>query len=126
MFELKVINQFAAAHRLKMVEKKCENLHGHNWKVEVSIIGEKLNEGGVLLDFGEIKEHLGEIINTLDHSYLNEFDDLKGKEPSSENIAYYIANKLQNKIKNIDVKNDVRVFKVEVWESDNASASYII
>ena len=66
MYELKVITHFAAAHQLKMVAKKCENLHGHNWKIEVVLTGEKLNDAGVLLDFGEIKVHVSEIMQTLD------------------------------------------------------------
>jgi 6-pyruvoyltetrahydropterin/6-carboxytetrahydropterin synthase len=74
MFELKVITHFAAAHQLKMVAKKCENMqlkmvakkcenmHGHNWKIEVCVGGEKLNNAGVIIDFGEIKKHVAGFI----------------------------------------------------------------
>ena len=72
MFELKILTQFAAAHQLTMVSKQCENLHGHNWKVEVCVAGEKLNSAGVLIDFGELKAHVAEIIRELDHKFLNE------------------------------------------------------
>ena len=123
MFELKIITHFAAAHRLKMVADKCENLHGHNWKIDVYVGGETLNEAGVLLDFGEIKQHLSAIMERLDHKFLNEldyFDD--NNQPSSENIARYIANSLQPMIKDPEIK----VTRVTAWESENACATYIV
>jgi len=78
MFELKILTHFAAAHQLTMVAKQCENLHGHNWKVEVMVAGEKLNDAGVLIDFGELKAHVREIVNQLDHTFLNELESLTG------------------------------------------------
>ena len=62
MFELKIIPDFSAQQQLKMVAKKCENLHGHNWKIEICVAGETLNDAGVLVDFGELKQHVSEII----------------------------------------------------------------
>ncbi len=121
MFELKVKTWFAAAHRLTMVGKKCENLHGHNWKIEACIIGEKLNEGGVLMDFGEIKKYISEIMNQLDHKYLNEMDTFTKSAPSSENIALHIAQELQKRI----TDPLIRVSRVSAWESDNSCATYI-
>ena len=123
MFELKVVTYFAAAHQLKMVAKKCENLHGHNWKIEVCVAGEKLSEAGVLVDFGELKQNVSEIMTRLDHNFLNEleyFDD--NNPPSSENIALYIANSLQAMLKN----PGIRVTSVTAWESENACATYLI
>jgi 6-pyruvoyltetrahydropterin/6-carboxytetrahydropterin synthase len=122
MYELKVITHFAAAHRLKMVAKKCENLHGHNWKVEACITGEKLNEAGVLIDFGEIKQHLSKIMDTLDHKYLNELDYFHDGNPSSENITRYITTRLQKSINDPGIK----VSRVTVWESVDACATYIV
>lgn len=119
MFELKVTSHFAAAHQLKMVAEKCENLHGHNWKVEAYVTGAELNAAGVLMDFGELKDHLSEIMDVLDHKFLNEIDIFNGN-PSSENIARYIADTLQQKIGD----GPVRVSRVAVWESDNACATY--
>lgn len=122
MFELKVVTQFAAAHQLKMVAEKCENLHGHNWKIEVYLKGEKLNRAGVLMDFGEIKKHVAEIMARLDHKFLNEagpFND--AYPPSSENIAHFVATQLQAAIKEPALK----VSRVAAWESENACASYI-
>lgn len=122
MFELKVVTHFAAAHQLKMVAKKCENLHGHNWKVEVCVAGEKLNEAGVLVDFGELKQKVSEIMTRLDHNFLNELEYFNDSNPpSSENIAQYIANSLQTMIKN----PEIRVTSVTAWESENACATYL-
>ncbi len=84
MFELKVITHFAAAHQLRMVAKKCENLHGHNWKIEVRVAGETLNDAGVLIDFGKIKTWVSEIMDGLDHKFLNELACFKNGNPSSE------------------------------------------
>ena len=121
MFELKVVTHFAAAHRLKMVAKKCEDLHGHNWKIEVYIAGNRLNDAGVLVDFGEVKKHISEIMNTLDHKYLNELDWFQDEnQPSSENIARHIAERLQKSIGNSHIK----VTRVTAWESEDACATY--
>ena len=121
MYELKVVNHFAAAHQLEMVAKKCENLHGHNWKVEVFIEGEKLNDAGVVIDFGEIKKYLSDTVKTLDHTFLNELDCFQNKNASSENIARYIAESMQEKIS----APGVRVSRVRTWESEDACATYI-
>ena len=121
MFELKVITRFAAAHQLQMVASKCENLHGHNWRVEVCITGTRLDRAGVLMDFGEIKQHLAAVIKTLDHTFLNEIKFFQDRSPSSENIALYIATGLQEKLDH----PAVRVSRVSAWESDDACATYI-
>ncbi len=120
MFELKILTHFAAAHQLTMVSQKCENLHGHNWRIEVCVKGEKLDEAGVLIDFGVIKSHVAEIIETLDHKFLNELECFDGA-PSSEKIAVQIAHSLQEKLNG----TSVQVSRVTAWESDNAAASYI-
>jgi len=122
MFELKVVTRFAAAHQLRMVAEKCENLHGHNWKIEVYVSGDSLTAAGVLIDFGEIKADLAAIMNRLDHKFLNELDYFSNDvPPSSENIARYIAVKLQDKIGS----RAVRVSRVAAWESEDACATYI-
>ena len=122
MYELKVITRFAAAHQLKMVSRKCENLHGHNWKIEVCVGGETLNPAGVLLDFGEIKAHLARIIADLDHKHLNELDFFGNQAPSSENIARFIAQRLQAAI----AADAVKVTRVTAWESEDACATYLV
>ena len=121
MFELRVRTHFAAAHQLTMVGSKCENLHGHNWKVEVYVSGERLNKAGVLVDFGEIKRLVRGIMQELDHRFLNELKAFDNNAPSSENIAQFIAKELQLKIDD----SSVRVSRVTAWESDDASATYM-
>ncbi len=124
MFELKVTTDFAGAHQLKMVGEKCENLHGHNWKIEVFVMGEKLNKAGVLIDFGIIKKHLKDIIKIFDHRFLNELDEFTDNvPPSSENIAYFIGKKLEELLKK--ETSDIFVSRVTAWESGNSSATWI-
>lgn len=122
MFELKVVARFAAAHRLTMVGDKCENLHGHNWKIEVYLAGSRLDEAGVLMDFGEIKACLREIIARLDHQFLNELPMFEGRQPSSERIAAYIAEELRKAL----ATPGVRVSRVSAWESEDSCATYIV
>ena len=122
MYELKVISRFAAAHQLKMVAQKCESLHGHNWKVEVRVAGEKLNDAGILIDFGEIKHHVADIMATLDHKFLNELNIFDDGNPSSENIARYIGLELQERLQ----PQEINVTRVTAWESEDASATYIL
>jgi 6-pyruvoyltetrahydropterin/6-carboxytetrahydropterin synthase len=122
MFELRVVTRFAAAHRLTMVGAKCENLHGHNWKIEVYVQGQGLDRGGVLVDFGIIKGHVRSLMETLDHKFLNELDYFQdGTPPSSENIARYVADGLAARL---DIPG-IRVSRVTAWESDDASATYL-
>lgn len=120
MFELKIKTHFAAAHQLTMVSQKCENLHGHNWKIEVSVAGDHLDDAGVLIDFGVLKKYLAEVINSLDHKFLNELKCF-GSQPSSERIAVHIAEALQQRLDGVQL----RVSRVSAWESENNCASYI-
>lgn len=124
MFELKIKTRFAGAHQLAMVGRKCENLHGHNWQVEVYVKGDRLNDAGVLADFGDIKRAIRSVVDQeLDHKFLNELPAFKDKQPTSERIAVYIADKVQGYLdENID-KNLV-VSRVMAWESDDACAIY--
>lgn len=123
MFELKVLTRFAAAHRLTMVAQQCENLHGHNWKIEVCVAGKTLDAGGVLMDFGIVKKHVREIVGRLDHTYLNEHEIFSTIPPSSENIAVFIAEEVQ---KVLPEKDRIWVSRVHVWESDDSCATYIV
>jgi 6-pyruvoyltetrahydropterin/6-carboxytetrahydropterin synthase len=120
MYELKTITQFAAAHMLKNIGGKCENLHGHNWRVETCVKGEELDKNGLLVDFKVIKDEVNKIIEGLDHKFLNELEYFKDRNPSSENIAIFIYNILGNAINNENIK----VSRVTVWESDSACATY--
>ena len=122
MYELKVETDFAAAHQLAMVGEKCENLHGHNWKIEVVVAGDTLDRGGVVMDFGIVKQHVRDVMETLDHKFLNELEFFSETvPPSSENIARYIAVSLKEKLENPAVK----IARVSAWESKNACATFI-
>jgi len=121
VYELTVIRQFSAAHQLREFRGNCERLHGHNWKVEVSLTGEELNDAGLLIDFREAKEATDRILEELDHSFLNELPHFRDQNPSSENIAAYIFEKLSSTLNN----NRIKVTKVTAWESDSAGASYL-
>jgi len=121
MYELKVKSRFAAAHRLDMVGAKCENLHGHNWNIEVHLGGARLDGAGVLVDFGIVKKHLAAILERLDHQFLNELEPFAQKPPSSENIAKHIADGLAGTLR----VPGVRVTRVTAWESEDACATYI-
>ncbi len=122
MFELKVRTHFAAAHQLAMVGQKCENLHGHNWNIEVYVSGEKLNRAGVLADFGDIKQAVRQIIETLDHKFLNELEAFSSDQPTSERIAVYIAQNLTPLLNRMEDR--VKVSRVTAWESRDACATY--
>lgn len=125
MFELKVKTRFAGAHQLTMVGQKCENLHGHNWNVEVCVQGENLNSAGVLADFGDIKKAVRQVVKgELDHKFLNELDMFEGVQPTSERIAVYIANRVQTLL-NENALEKIRVSRVMAWESEDACATYL-
>jgi 6-pyruvoyltetrahydropterin/6-carboxytetrahydropterin synthase len=124
MFELKVKTRFAGAHQLTMVGQKCENLHGHNWHVEVCVKGSQLNEAGVLADFGDIKRAVRQVVDgDLDHKYLNELAVFQGQQPTSERIAVYIAQQVQALLDE-NLKEKLYMSRVMAWESDDACAIY--
>lgn len=120
LFEVKVICDFAAAHLLRNFRGKCEHLHGHNWKVEVVVRGYRLNESEILLDFGELKQATREVVDELDHKFLNDLPEFKEKNPSSENIACYIYKKLSKRFEGYGFW----VHSVSAWESPNSCATY--
>jgi 6-pyruvoyltetrahydropterin/6-carboxytetrahydropterin synthase len=120
VYELKIITQMACAHQLREFEGRCENLHGHNWKIEVFVTGEELEPNGILIDFKRVKTATEEVIDQLDHKFLNDVEYFRRVNPSSENIARYIFRALEQTLNN----EKARVSKVTAWESDTACASY--
>jgi len=120
MFELSVEVSFSAAHQLRGYQGKCENMHGHNWRVQVSVMAQELNNIDIAIDFHDLKRMVHEVIAPLDHAYLNDLFPFTEKNPSSENIAKWIFDSLKKKI----TEENVRVSAVTVWESDTASATY--
>ncbi len=121
MFELRIKTEFSSAHNLRGYQGQCEALHGHNWYVDVLVKSPVLDSIGLVLDFKVLKSYTNEIIGKLDHVYLNELDEFKAVNPSSENIAKYIFEKLERKLTK---HKKVTITKVTVFESLRASASY--
>lgn len=116
MFEIKVVGEFSGAHNLRGYRGRCEQLHGHNWRIEVKVLGENLNSSGMLMDFRQIESRLNKVLDKLDHGYLNRHSYFKRLNPTSENIAKYIYENLKKRI--LGLKS------VTVWESRDCSASY--
>jgi 6-pyruvoyltetrahydropterin/6-carboxytetrahydropterin synthase len=120
MYELKVITRFSAAHQLREFKGPCEALHGHNYKVEVCVAAESLDKTGVAMDFGLLKRYVNGIVGELDHKFLNDLVPFADQNPSSENIARYIAEELPRFLED----PPARVTAVTVWESENSCATY--
>ena len=121
MYEIEIITSFSAAHRLREYKGKCEHLHGHNYRVHVTARSETPGPGGMVIDFGDIKNAANKIMDKLDHSYLNDVAPFDVIEPSAENIAAHIFHELQAIIPDFADK----LHCVSVWESDTSRASYI-
>lgn len=120
MYELMIESQFASAHQLRGYKGKCEELHGHNWRAQVTVSSDKLNDIGIVVDFHELKETVNEVVLSLDHTFLNELFPFTEKNPSSENIARWIYESVKKKIG----EDHYSVSSVTVWESETASATY--
>jgi 6-pyruvoyltetrahydropterin/6-carboxytetrahydropterin synthase len=121
VYELTVLSHFAGAHRIRCLHGKCEGLHGHNWKIEVRVASRRLGRGGLVIDFGILKQKLESVISTLDHTYLNDLPHFSKREPSSENIAKYIFDALKKELRG----KAVVLKRVTAWESETACASYL-
>ncbi|MFA6613955.1 MAG: 6-carboxytetrahydropterin synthase QueD [Endomicrobiia bacterium] len=115
-YKLSVFKYFSSAHALREYKGKCENLHGHNWKVRVCLTGTKLDNCGMLIDFTDMKKHLDTIVLNLDHKFLNETPPFDKINPTAENIATYIFTCMQK----LETET-AKVYEVEVWESDTSS-----
>lgn len=120
MFEVTVIRSFSAAHTLREIGGKCESLHGHNFRVEVTVAGASLNSEGLLVDFRLLKRWTDETLDMLDHKHLNEIEPFFGINPSSEHLAKWIHDRLAARIDD----GRVRISRVAVWESEDARATY--
>jgi 6-pyruvoyltetrahydropterin/6-carboxytetrahydropterin synthase len=118
MFKARVSTEFSAAHSLRGYKGKCEELHGHNWKVEVTCAAVELNKLGMVVDFHILKEQLNKITAKLDHKHLNRLTVFKKVNPTSENIARYIFEQLVSR------RLPLVIEEVTVWESNNSSATF--
>ncbi len=116
MYEIKTQTHFSAAHHLLNYDGECENQHGHNWIVEAYVTGTQLDKSNILIDYKVLKKHLKAVIDTLDHTDINELPDFKGISPSSETLAKYIYDKMKKAVPQIS--------KISVWETSTSCASY--
>lgn len=114
---------FSSAHQLRGYRGKCENLHGHNYKIEIYARGRELNNIGLLVDFVELKQAADDLVTYLDHKNLNELEPFVVEQnPSAENVARFVLEKLAAKI------NDerVQIYKVRCFETPTSVATYTV
>lgn len=122
MYEVFVDQTFAAAHNLRNYKGKCENLHGHNYKVRVALEGKELDSTGLLFDFVHLKQVIQGVIRTLDHKYLNETPPFDRLNPSAENIARHIYEEASRQLQ--AAPNGAGISSITVWETDESAATY--
>lgn len=123
MFEVTVERSFAAGHYLRDYKGKCENPHGHNYKIRVTLAGDRLDHAGLLLDFKDLKDVMKETIERLDHQMMNDIEPFTKLNPSAENIAKYFYDETNHKLKT-QTNGRVGVKEVTVWETDTTTATY--
>jgi len=119
MYEVIIKRDFSAAHMIKEIGGKCEELHGHNFTVEAAVAAPELNGEGIMVDFRDVKGWLAGILGELDHNCLNELPFFSGINPSSENIARFIFDRLRAML-----PAGLTLARVTVWESGDARVSY--
>lgn len=120
MFRLDVEDWFSSAHQLRGYKGKCENLHGHNWRVRLTVEGQTLGPLGMLVDFGDLKKILRALMDRLDHKFLNEVPPFDQINPTSEQLAAWLAAEVAG-----NLPAGVGVAAVTVWESEKCSATYL-
>jgi 6-pyruvoyltetrahydropterin/6-carboxytetrahydropterin synthase len=123
MFEVTVEDTFAAGHFLRNYKGKCENPHGHNYKIRVTLAGAELDKAGLLLDFKDLREVMRHVIERLDHQMINEIEPFTVINPSAENLAKYFYDESNSKLQGV-TKGRVRVKDVTVFETDSTTAKY--
>ena len=119
-FTLKTLLDFAAAHSLRGYDGDCAKLHGHNWKVEVEVSGNRLNDIGMLIDFKKIKQHAKQAVKELDHTFLNDHPHFQRVNPTAEHIAQYLYTEIAKRIET----DDVKMHSLTVWENDRNCVTY--
>jgi len=121
MYRVTLKEMFSSAHSLWDDQGKFEDLHGHDFKVEVDLARKELDRIGVVIDFLEVKRNLKKILERIDHAFLNELPEFKGKNTSVENVARFIHDALSKTLQ----EKGVSVTRVTVWETEDAGATYI-
>jgi 6-pyruvoyltetrahydropterin/6-carboxytetrahydropterin synthase len=123
MFEVTVEDTFAAGHALRGYRGKCENPHGHNYRVRITLAGEELDPIGLLYDFKDLKAAMGEVIDRLDHQFLNDLEPFRQLNPSAENLARYFYQETTARL-HAATDGRIRVKDVTVWETETTTARY--
>jgi 6-pyruvoyltetrahydropterin/6-carboxytetrahydropterin synthase len=123
MFEVTVEQTFAAGHALREYKGKCENVHGHNYRVQVTVEGEQLNRIGLLVDFVELKRAVRDVIAYLDHQFINDLEPFTTINPSAENLAKYFYDEVSARVQ-IATDTPARIAQVKIWETDTSIAVY--
>jgi 6-pyruvoyltetrahydropterin/6-carboxytetrahydropterin synthase len=123
MYEVTVEDTFAAGHYLRNYKGKCENPHGHNYKVRVRLQGAELDQAGLLLDFKDLKVVMKPVVDYLDHQMMNDIAPFDVVNPSAENLAKYFFDET-NKYLAGKTAGRVRVKEVTIWETDTTTATY--
>ena len=123
MFEVSVEDTFAAGHALRGYRGKCENPHGHNYKVCITVAGEELDAIGLLFDFKDLKAAMGQVVERFDHQYLNDLEPFQRLNPSAENMAKYFYDEVGTLLQQ-QTNGRVRVKEVKIWETDTTTATY--
>ena len=120
-FEVMIERNFSSAHQLRGYKGKCENLHGHNYKIEIYARGRELDNIGLLVDFGELKDAADEVVQYLDHRNINELPPFDVElNPSAENLARYILERVSSRVGD----QRVQVYKVRCFETPTSVATY--
>jgi len=122
MFQISVEETFSSGHALRGYRGKCENVHGHNYRVQVTLQGPQLDNIGLLVDFTELKRALRGIISGLDHQFLNDLEAFKTVNPSAENLAKYFYDEMQRQLTSLPAWAGIS--EVTVWETDTSSAQF--
>ena len=122
MFEVSVEETFAAGHALRGYKGKCENPHGHNYRVCVTLQGETLDSIGLLYDFVHLKQVMGAVIRSLDHKFLNDMPPFDTINPSAENLARYFYEETSKQM--AAMPDGARITSITVWETDTTAATY--
>jgi 6-pyruvoyltetrahydropterin/6-carboxytetrahydropterin synthase len=121
MYEMTIETGFSGAHVLRGYAGKCGRLHGHNWKVAVTVAAERLDEVGMGLDFSRLKDETRAVLAQVDHTHLNEVFPFTELNPTAENIARWVWEMLEKRLED----RAVAVTRVRVWESESASATFV-
>jgi 6-pyruvoyltetrahydropterin/6-carboxytetrahydropterin synthase len=124
MFEVSVEHTFAAGHSLRNYRGKCENVHGHNYRVRITVAGERLNSIGLLVDFVELKKRMRAVADRLDHQFINDLEPFTELNPSAENLAKYFYDELSGELTAEQGQAPVRISEVKIWETETSTATY--